>query len=123
MLRVEASGDFQVLTCLIWKYFTKTGNSLTDHGVYYFLHQSHWFDGENKVEEQLNTDEQVFIDNTEIDQNPSDYYGLTNVTRSFSNWKNVVFKDYDIERCKNHKAEVRNYTAFDDDWQEDEFED
>ena len=34
MLRVEAPGDFYVSTCLIWKHFMKTENSLTDHGTY-----------------------------------------------------------------------------------------
>ena len=38
----------------------------------------------NEVEEQSNTDDQDFFDDTEIYQNPSNYYWLTNVTRSFS---------------------------------------
>ena len=40
--------------------------------------------GGNEVEEQSNTDDQDFFDDTEKDQNPSNYYWLTNVTRSFS---------------------------------------
>ena len=38
----------------------------------------------NEVEEQSNTDDQDYFDDTEIDQNPSNNYWLTNVTRSFS---------------------------------------
>ena len=38
----------------------------------------------NEVEEQSNTDDQDYFDDTKIDQNPSINYWLTNVTRSFS---------------------------------------
>ena len=38
----------------------------------------------NEVEEQSNTDDRDYFDDTEIDQNPSNNYWLTNVTRSFS---------------------------------------
>lgn len=74
---------------------------------------------ENESEKQLSADDQDFIDDTEIDQNPSDYYGLTNVTRSFSHARNDAQSDDEIERYESQEAEERNYAPFDDYLQED----
>lgn len=71
----------------------------------------------NEVEEQSNTDDQDYFDDTEIDQNPSNNYWLTNVTRSFSDAE--MMREV-IERYKNQETIVRNHTLLDDDSQEDE---
>ena len=72
-------------------------------------------DSGNEAEDQSNADDQDFIGNIKIDQNPSDYYGLTKVTRSFFDTENNAFSDDDIGRYKNQEKEVKNYALFDDD--------
>ena len=63
--------------------------------------------GGSQVEEKSNADDRVFIDNSKIDQNFSNYYGLNNVTRSFCDTENNAFSDDDSERYKKQEKNVR----------------
>ena len=64
------------------------------------FYTSEWVDSKNgnEIEEQVNADDRNFIGNIEIDQNPSDYYEITNIMRSFSHAENDALNDYDIKR-------------------------
>lgn len=55
--------------------------------------------------------------------NPSNYSGLTNITRSFSDTEKDVLSDDDIERYENQETEGRNHASSDDDAQWDMFAD
>lgn len=54
-------------------------------------------------------------DDRDVDQNPSNYSGLTNITRSFSDTEKDVLSDDDIERYENQETEGRNHASSDDD--------
>ena len=67
---------------------------------------------ENKQEQEIIAKVSLdnFIDdNTEIENNLSDYYGLTNITRSISDAKKDAFSESDIEDFPDKNLEARNY--------------
>ena len=57
-------------------------------------------DSDNNSESE-NKEDQDFIDDTEIENYPSDYYGLLHVTRTFSEDENDVHSETDLEAFRN----------------------
>ena len=65
-----------------------------------------------------------FIDNgTEIKNNPSDYYDLTNVIRSVFNAEEEASLQLDVDAFLNEDAEARNYCPYSEDEKADDFSD
>ena len=63
-----------------------------------------------------------FIDNgTEIKNNPSDYYDITNVIRSVFNAEEEAFLQSDGDAFLNEDAEARNYCPYSEDEKADDF--
>ena len=61
-----------------------------------------------KCVSEESTYDREYIDDTEIVNNPSDYYGLTNVTRSVSDAEGDVSSQSDIDAFLDEGVEARN---------------
>ena len=58
-------------------------------------------DSDSDIEIREEEEDRDFADNnTEIENNRSDYYGLTNVARSISDAENDAFSETDLEAFK-----------------------
>ena len=61
-------------------------------------------------------------DDSETDNNPSDYYGLTNIRRSISDAEDDAFFGSDIEEFLVESVEARNYClTYEDEEQTEDF--
>lgn len=61
-------------------------------------------------------------DDSETDNNPSDYYGLTNIRRSISDAEDDAFFGSDIEEFLDENVEARNYClTYEDEEQTEDF--
>ena len=61
-------------------------------------------------------------DDSETDNNPSDYYGLTNIRRSISDAENDAFFGSYIEEFLDENVEARNYClTYEDEEQTEDF--
>lgn len=61
-------------------------------------------------------------DDSETDNNPSDYYGLTNIRRSISDAEDDAFFGSDIEEFLDESVEARNYClTYEDEEQTEDF--
>lgn len=64
-----------------------------------------------------------FIDDTEIQNNPSDYYCLKNVTTSVSDAERDAFSQSDVDAFMNKDVETRHYCFYSEGKKEDDFSD
>ena len=69
----------------------------------------------------LSCDEKLIVGETDIELKSLDYYGLTNVTRWYSDAESNGFSDEDIKRFQNQDEEARTFDPFKDNSKVDEF--
>ena len=76
---------------------------------------------DSKLDVEENKEDQDLIDDTEIKNNPSDYYGILNVTRSVSDAENDARSETDSKTFINKDQNARNNCLHSEDEKEDEF--